>query len=183
MQELLSNDLVNLAVLIILIIIMVLAFKLKDCIFLNRYIPYYKYDYLTNLELRQDFDNKVSKLIAKGSPFFFSLVDINDLHSINKIQGYRAGDAVIKETADEISALLKGKNNLNIYRIGGDEFIVIAQDNVNLLLDKMTKASYFTTYFNNDKDYNTLFDEVDQGLIQVKRNKILKGEFQDRRHR
>lgn len=46
----------------------------------------------------------------------------------------------------------------------------------------MTKASYCTAYFNNDKSYDQLFDEVDQGLIQIKKQKILKGEFQDRRH-
>ncbi len=181
MNELFSNDLVNLMVLSILMTIMILSFKLKDCVFRNKFIPFYKYDFLTGLELRQDFDKKVSLLMDQGTPFYISLIDINDLHSINKTQGYRAGDNVIKETADEISNLLKTSSNLNIYRIGGDEFIVISASNVDNLLDNLQNASYCTAFFNNDKDYNNLFDEVDQGLIQIKKQKILKGEFQDRR--
>jgi len=148
---------------------------------LNKRIPFYKYDFLTQLELRQDFDEKISKLIQQKSPFFFSLIDINDLHSINKIQGYRQGDLVIKATADEIRLQLKGVPNLNIYRIGGDEFIVISKSNVDTLLDSLKTASYCTAYFNGDKDYNQLFDEVDQGLIEIKKDKIKRGEFKDRR--
>lgn len=177
----LSNNLVNLMVLITLITFMILSFKLKDCIFRNRFIPFYKYDFLTGLELRQDFDKKISKLFAQKQAFYFSLIDINDLHSINKTQGYRKGDEVIKKTAYEIKGLIKGLAHSNLYRIGGDEFIVISPQNIDATLDHMTTASYCTAYFNNDKSYDALFDEVDQGLIQIKKQKILKGEFQDRR--
>jgi len=181
MTELLHNDLVHLIILITLMIIMVLSFKLKNCTFLNTFIPFYKYDFLTQLELRQDFDKRVTKLIQNKKPFFFSLIDINDLHSINKTQGYRQGDQVIKETADDIRALLKKVSHLNIYRIGGDEFIVISKTNVDTLLDNLKTASYCTAYFNDDKNYNQLFDEVDQGLIVIKKEKIKRGDFKDRR--
>lgn len=181
MNELLDNDLVHLIVLIIVMIIMILSSKLKDCTFLNKVIPFYKYDFLTQLELRQDFDKKVTTLIEQNKPFFFSLIDINDLHSINKTQGYRQGDQVIKETADEIRFLLKKVANLNIYRIGGDEFIVISKSNIDVLLDNLKTASYCTAYFNNDKNYNQLFDEVDQGLMLIKKAKIKRGEFKERR--
>lgn len=106
LNDLLSNDLVNFMGLFIIMTVMILSFKLKDCIFRNRFIPFYKYDFLTGLELRQDFDKKVTKLITKKHSFYFSLIDINDLHSINKLQGYRTGDKVIKETADEIKLLI-----------------------------------------------------------------------------
>lgn len=181
MNELLNNDLVHLIILVTLIIIMVLSFKLKDCTFLNQFIPLYKYDFLTQLELRQDFDKKVNKLISQKKPFFFSLIDINDLHSINKTFGYRQGDQAIKEAAEDICSLLKGVAKLNIYRIGGDEFIVISKTNVDDLLNSLKTASYCTAFFNNDKDYNQLFDEVDQGLIVIKKEKIKRGDFKDRR--
>ncbi|BBP43245.1 diguanylate cyclase domain-containing protein [Thiosulfativibrio zosterae] len=181
MREFLENDIVHLIILLITMTIMILSFKLKNCILLNKFIPVYKYDFLTGLELRQDFDKKITKLMKEATPFYISLIDINDLHSINKQLGYRAGDEVIKEVANDISKLLKKIKNLNIYRIGGDEFIVISQDDINHQLDQLAKASYATAYFNGDKDYNALFDEIDQAVMLVKKQKIIKGEFQDRR--
>lgn len=184
MQEflnLLTADLVNLIFLIIAIILMVLAFKLKDCVFRNKFIAFYKYDFLTNLELRQDLDQKISSLFNTQTPFFFTLIDINNLHIINKTQGYRAGDKVIQEVANELKLLMKKQKTSHIYRIGGDEFVIISTQDISNALNPLKKASFCSTFYNNDKTYNDLFDEADNQLMQIKQQKIQQGEFLDRR--
>ena len=184
MQELLNlltADLVNLVFLIIVMILMILTFKLKDCVFRNKFIAFYKYDFLTNLELRQDLDQKINTLFDNNTPFFFTLIDINNLHIINKTQGYRAGDKVIQEVANQLKHLMNKEKNSHIYRIGGDEFVIISSHDIAGALSPLEKASFCATIYNNDKTYNDLFDEADTKLMQIKQEKIKQGKFMDRR--
>ncbi len=183
LADLLTEDLFNLILLIIVSTVMILSFKLKLCVGKNKFIAFYKYDFLTGLELRQDLDKKITQLFHSKTPFHFTLVDINDLHSINKIQGYRAGDKVIQAEANTLKKLLQHSPNTFIYRIGGDEFVVISDQIIHDFLAPLTKSSYCSTFFQNDKTYDELFDEVDSGLIIIKQNKIKNGDFKDRRKR
>lgn len=162
-------------------LLVVLAFKLKGCVFRNKFIAFYKYDFLTNLELRQDLDQKITYLLNTQTPFFFTLVDINNLHMINKTQGYRAGDKVIQEVAEQLKQLMNKEKNSHIYRIGGDEFVIISSHDISEALNPLEKASFCSTIYNNDKTYNDLFDEVDKKLMQIKLDKIKQGKFIDRR--
>lgn len=78
-------------------------------------------DDLTSLGNRRKFELDLEQAIHSGLPFSLVMADLDGLKSINDEHGHLAGDEIIKETA---SAL--GKRFEQVYRYGGDEFIVIA---------------------------------------------------------
>lgn len=95
----------------------------------------YKYDFLTNLKMRKDFDDELRGLFERyefeGKPFCLVIVDINKLHDINREQGYGAGDKLIKSVADCLADKLSTCGGAELYRIGGDEFaILIKKDSI-----------------------------------------------------
>lgn len=53
------------------------------------------------------------------------LIDLNDFKRVNDVYGHRAGDVVLTAVADRFNAI-KRKKDL-IFRIGGDEFVWIAE--------------------------------------------------------
>lgn len=67
---------------------------------------------------KADFDVKKGKLSL-------ILLDLNDLKKINDTQGHNAGDQVLVEAAACIKKILGGLGD--VYRIGGDEFLVIIE--------------------------------------------------------
>ena len=52
--------------------------------------------------------------------------DINGLKLINDTFGHQAGDKLLSKTAKIIQSKLVDEEN--IYRIGGDEFVVLSKD-------------------------------------------------------
>lgn len=84
------------------------------------------HDVMTNLLNRLSYDEFVSKYNPnKYSSIGIISVNINDLRKINTKYGQEEGNRVLKEVADLLNKYFYG---YNIYRIGGDEFIVIAKD-------------------------------------------------------
>ena len=84
-------------------------------------------DLLTGVYNRNAMNNRISedvsgvKEIAK--PFGVFFIDVNGLKTINDTQGHLAGDNLLKDVASALEELA-GKNS-EIYRVGGDEFLVI----------------------------------------------------------
>ena len=64
-------------------------------------------------------------IAAKNASFSLAVFDINDLKGINDRYGHHCGDLIIKAAADAISSVFKLEN---VYRIGGDEFVVIEEN-------------------------------------------------------
>ena len=52
-------------------------------------------------------------------------VDVNGLHELNNTQGHAAGDKMLQTVA---SLMRTQFGDRHVYRIGGDEFVVLAQD-------------------------------------------------------
>lgn len=80
-------------------------------------------DTLTNVFNRNKFNHDVEKLKGEklgnvGVAYF----DINGLKQVNDTLGHVAGDMLIKHAADAIKTVFQKET----YRIGGDEFVVIA---------------------------------------------------------
>jgi len=87
----------------------------------------YKYDSMTGLKGRIDFDEAFERMVDSrvydGRSFTFALADINGLKQINDNYGYLAGDELIKKVArDLVQAFDK---TVTIYRFGGDEFAIL----------------------------------------------------------
>jgi diguanylate cyclase (GGDEF)-like protein len=74
-----------------------------------------------------DTENEINDRIASGNSAPFSVVvcDVNGLKHINDTLGHKAGDEYIQKAAKMICGLFV---HSPVYRIGGDEFVVILSD-------------------------------------------------------
>ena len=81
-------------------------------------------DALTNLFNRLKFNEDIEKLAKSGDPLFTCLyVDVNGLHELNNVLGHQRGDEMLCGVA---GALKKNFPDERVYRIGGDEFVVVS---------------------------------------------------------
>jgi GGDEF domain-containing protein len=93
---------------------------------LEKEIVKYKYDHLTGMKLRTDFEDELFDIFEGKNSFYMILIDVNDLHNINRDRGYYQGDMIIKK----VSRIIKKFFGSMCWRIGGDEFIII-EENLN----------------------------------------------------
>lgn len=83
-----------------------------------------RHDALTGLENRLQYQRFLSGPVSAGS-IGAVFCDINSLKQINDRYGHSRGDAVIMQTADVLRACFPGAH---IYRMSGDEFVVLCQE-------------------------------------------------------
>ena len=69
-------------------------------------------------------EEELNEMISQGqtAPFAVVVCDVNGLKFINDTQGHKAGDAYIKSAAKMICSMFV---HSPVYRMGGDEFVVI----------------------------------------------------------
>ena len=84
-----------------------------------------KVDVLTGRPNRRRYEEDIKKLSEEKLPadLVYMVVDINALKNTNDTLGHEAGDRLIIATADCIEETLGKRGSL--YRIGGDEFVVL----------------------------------------------------------
>lgn len=96
-------------------------------------------DSMTGLKNRLAYNTRIDQL--EDAPFranvIFVAIDLNNLKFINDNMGHNVGDEAIKKVAELMRASFKG--GCQNYRIGGDEFAVIAYD--------MTDDEFHTCYY------------------------------------
>lgn len=88
---------------------------------------YYKMaylDFLTGLKNRRSFEKEISNITSQNVCCIS--LDLNNLKQINDAVGHNEGDRLLKRT----SQLLTNEFNehCEVYRVGGDEFIILAVD-------------------------------------------------------
>lgn len=127
----------------------------------------YRYDALTGLRLRKDFDESLgdcfSKFRLEEENFYLSIIDVNGLHHINKTEGYLAGDTMIQKVATNI---IDNCPEGQLFRIGGDEFAILSHSKPDCINDN---DFVFATVVS--KEYKTpreMFQGVDKKLKVVK---------------
>jgi diguanylate cyclase (GGDEF)-like protein/PAS domain S-box-containing protein len=82
------------------------------------------HDHLTGLYNRRYFDEWMDAVDSEGTvPVSLVMGDINGLKLMNDAFGYRAGDALLKKTAD-ILKMECGRDGIAV-RVGGDEFVLL----------------------------------------------------------
>jgi diguanylate cyclase (GGDEF)-like protein len=96
----------------------------------DRLVEVAQIDSLTHVKNRSAYDNKESQLMKKllgGTLQQFGLImfDINNLKQINDVFGHNAGDEYILNSCKLICRIFK---HSPIYRMGGDEFLVILEN-------------------------------------------------------
>ena len=82
-------------------------------------------DRLTSMQNRNAFERARSGVLAKGKPLGIIAGDVNGLKFVNDTYGHAVGDKLIVNSANALAEVF-GRER--IYRIGGDEFIVVLED-------------------------------------------------------
>ena len=94
-------------------------------------------DLLTGVLNRNAMNNKVLRLVTgrERAPEKLGIVfaDLNGLKAINDSEGHNAGDCLLKEAAFILKSVFEG---CEIYRAGGDEFVVVATNKPKEELEK-----------------------------------------------
>ncbi|MCR4642994.1 MAG: diguanylate cyclase [Lachnospiraceae bacterium] len=99
-------------------------------------------DLLTGVLNRNAMNNRISddlsgeKVIRK--PFGVFFIDVNGLKSVNDTKGHLAGDNLLRDVASTLQELKNEKTE--IYRVGGDEFMIIETDSSLGEVKKMKEA-------------------------------------------
>ena len=87
------------------------------------------HDVLTGLPNRALFDDRLDQALAcahRGKRIALLALDLDRFKNVNDTLGHAAGDQLIREFADRLSAVLRTMDT--VARIGGDEFMVLLSD-------------------------------------------------------
>lgn len=95
-------------------------------------------DLLTNLKNRNAYEQILAQY-AKELPARLSCVyaDANGLHELNNSQGHAAGDKMLQTVANVFTGYFGQEN---VYRIGGDEFLVFVEMDLESVSEKTLEA-------------------------------------------
>lgn len=88
----------------------------------NKLMDDLKTDILTHVCNRNAFNAQVSKLEHSDASLGIIYADINNLKHVNDTLGHASGDVLIKQAAAYLSKIFRQSD---VYRIGGDEFVVL----------------------------------------------------------
>lgn len=87
-------------------------------------------DALTKLKNRRSFDEKVAEIMAhyqrRPYPISMMLLDLDEFKTINDSYGHKQGDKVLVDFARIVQSRIRSTDD--IYRFGGEEFVVIANN-------------------------------------------------------
>lgn len=94
-------------------------------------------DGLTQLLDHRSIDNAIEKMERKKKPFILLIFDVNDFKKINDIYGHHYGDEILSLFGEIL------KENYcqygTCYRVGGDEFAAIMEDNLEKVIELNSK--------------------------------------------
>ena len=85
------------------------------------------YDALTEVSNRKKMLEDINILLDnKNEKFAVLFIDLDKFKSVNDNYGHQAGDDILKIAAVRLKSIIRSTDT--IYRIGGDEFIIILRD-------------------------------------------------------
>lgn len=102
-----------------------LSFKIRNHKLVQQLDHMSRYDALTGVHNRNALQETLYSLALQNRPLGVIYADVNGLKATNDHQGHRAGDALICRAA---GALVRTFSREQVFREGGDEFIVLAQN-------------------------------------------------------
>ena len=128
-------------------------------------------------------NNRVDRVIAGRdsleAPYAIIFADLNGLKRINDTMGHQAGDAVLIKAANLLSEVFF---DAEVYRVGGDEFMVIAcktepetvEERVKTLLEKASATDSIRfavgiSYSKDEPDILKAMRNADQKMYEDKK--------------
>lgn len=98
-------------------------------------------DTMTRIRNRNSYDNKIKSIQESKCETEVTVIfcDVNDLKQVNDKYGYSAGDRLIRKVADLIADFFEDEE---IYRYGGDEFVIIIENTTPAKLISLGLKSY-----------------------------------------
>lgn len=102
---------------------------------------------------------------VKPEKFSCIYIDVNELHILNNKYGHAAGDEMLLYIANTLKEVFFGHN---IYRMGGDEFLVFVRDtesevvkkNIKLLIEHLKPMNYHVAIGTSYRTQNTNTEEM-----------------------
>lgn len=135
-------------------------------------------DALTSLLNTTAYKADVKELDAqKVKDMYCVYVDVNGLHMCNNLNGHSAGDVMLRYVADSLTAVF---TNHAIYRVGGDEFLVLAkgvareeiEQGVQRFREKLAEGKYSASigvsYREENTDTEDAVKEAEEGMYKEK---------------
>ncbi|WP_058306438.1 diguanylate cyclase [Gracilibacillus massiliensis] len=141
-------------------------------------------DFLTKLYNRQSYETYLQHLLEENRSFGILLIDLNYFKEINDQYGHDVGDHVLIEFATILKKVFS--NSGFVSRLGGDEFIVVVENQVesteSLIADirnllqknnnpfiQQLSFSYGYQTYNELMTVDELYSTVDKKMYQYKR--------------
>ncbi len=137
-----------------------------------------QHDQLTGLYNR----HMLSEIVRDDTSGIVILMDINKFKSINDTYGHAAGDKALRVLAQRLESVFYHKQYDFIFRLGGDEFLVVMTDNnedravscMQAMQEEIVCGDIrFTVsigYSINENDFKVSMSRADAALYQVKEN-------------
>jgi len=145
---------------------------------LKKKIENLKKDHLTQVYNRHYLDEllktEYKEQIESKNKWFYNLIliDLDNLHLLNREQGYEAGDKFIINVVEQIKKLMKKQNvSGRIFRIGGDEFVIIYQPYDKLDLSSIKNITFAEGYFGKNLSFRESIKQLDKIIIKKKGRK------------
>lgn len=147
----------------------------------EREMEFYAYhDPLTQLYNRRFVMKEIESRLRSGTPFSLAFLDMDRLKTVNDTYGHDEGDRYIQQTAQVLSEIREPKL---ICRIGGDEFLIVAEDDSELSKqletireDLLASSERYRQSFSygvvksncNCADFSSLIHEADLKMYEYK---------------
>ena len=157
----------------------VLGSQIANYLMLKQLTKLSSIDPLTGLYNRNKFNQHISEISeSPDAPTALIFLDINGLKKVNDQEGHLAGDDLIKRASN---ALITALGYEYIFRVGGDEFVVIyrnidrdqIKDNISKIHKKAEEnnVSFAIGYAltNKSKDIEKILKEADVNMYNDKR--------------
>ena len=143
--------------------------------YLESLVKKYKFCALTDLMKDQDFDDKFHRVFEEyqfaETSFTLVIADINYLHNVNKLEGWKAGNNLIEGVATQLKDIFALHQ---IYRIGGDEFCMVVRESsktfeeIEEVMQTVDNVTFKCTKSNGYVNPSQMFKETDAELNKIK---------------
>ncbi len=129
-------------------------------------------DFLTGLYNRMKCERDINDLIVgtalSGSKAYVLSIDLDDFKHINDLLGHQYGDELLKRLASEFRKI--EEINDSIYRMGGDEFMILVKpayvDKLGKVIDQIQDIFKFPFYLFDEECYTSM----SMGVVEIPKN-------------